>query len=171
MVSRRDNSRWALSAPQTCAPSPQPQTQKEQGRQVGCLGGAGYSQGTQGTFQVCGRTSKVMSRLGSWVVNNTDPSSVILISKRLKALSFFSEGLSQELHCSTAQPGVYLALMWFGPIPGENLAKLPTALGMSSNSNPNRLMRPLWWGPASLLHLVPWVCLPFLPLLLHAQPP
>lgn len=45
---------------------------------MGCPGEAGYSQGTEDIFQVCGRTSKVCDEVGPWIVNNTDPSSVIL---------------------------------------------------------------------------------------------
>lgn len=91
---------------------------------MGCPGEDGYSQGTEGIFQVCGRTSKVCDEVGPWIVNNTDPSSVILSSKRLKALFLLRRTFSEA-------PISYFQYSSAWDLPGVNVVwLLPTALGM-----------------------------------------
>lgn len=94
----------------------------------GCLGEAGYSQGTHGTFRVCGGTPRVRDEVEAM---GTDPSSVILTRKRRKALSFLRRAFSgAQISCSsTAEPGIYLAFTWSGHSPDENPRKAPYCSG------------------------------------------
>lgn len=90
----------------------------------GCLGEAGYSQGTRGIFRVCGGTSNVSDEVEAM---GTDPSSVILTCKRRKALSFLRRAFSEaHISCSsTAEPGIYLEFMWSGHSPDEHPRQAP----------------------------------------------
>lgn len=90
----------------------------------GCLGEAGYSQGTHGIFRVCGGSPKVSDEVEAM---GTDPSYVNLTNKRQKALSFLRRAFSEaQISCSsTAELGIFLEFVWCGHSPDEAPRKAP----------------------------------------------
>lgn len=119
MVSSGDNWRWVPSDPPNLCSFP---LDPERTRSTSGVPGRGWLfTRDRGHFPVCGRTSKVCDEVGPWIVNNTDPSSVILTQQETEgSLSSQEDFLrSSDLILSA----------W--DLPGVNVVwLLPTALGM-----------------------------------------
>ena len=143
MVSNGEAEGGSWRTPLIWALPPLPQTQKEQGAQVGLSGGGGclfprdlgcFPGGLEGT-------SRVTIETGVTAVKNTHPSSVTLTSKRLAALIFSQKG-SQTPASTTAKPGGQLGVNMVWLLPWGNLSRgFPLPPGMSSKPRQDP------WGP------------------------
>ena len=132
-------------SPQIWTPSPLPQTQKEQGTQVGLSSRGGwlfprdlgcFPGGLEGI-------SKVTTETGVTAVKNTHPFSVTLTSKRLAGLVFSQKG-SQTPASTTAKPGGQLGVNMVWLLPWGKLFQVSHCPGMSSKPRQDP------WGPCDV---------------------